>query len=128
MEHLVGSSQNMVCCFDFLYFPSKHCIGIITSIKHLISVKMHFATANSSTEKLSATLPKDLPSNNLNSLLKSWKTDSSKKKQWEKSDAHDGTTVPPLQDLFCNLIVNNVPYISLLTFHSEQFCLNTISQ
>lgn len=58
MELLVLSSQNMGCCFDCLYFPSKDCTGVNDFMKHLISEKMHFPTANSSTEKLSTTLPK----------------------------------------------------------------------
>lgn len=70
MEHLVVSSQNMGCCFDCLYFPSKGCADVNISIKHFILMKMHFPTAISSTEELSATLPKKLLSSNLNSLQK----------------------------------------------------------
>lgn len=36
------------------------------SVKHLISMKMHFSAENPSTEKLPTTLPMKLPSSNLN--------------------------------------------------------------
>lgn len=81
MEHLVVSSQNMGCCFDCLYFPSKGCAGVNISIKHFILMKMHFPTAISSTEELSATLPKKLLSSNLNSLQKNLKNLLFKRKQ-----------------------------------------------
>ena len=81
MEHLVVSSKSVECCFDCLYFPSKACTGVNVSIKHFISMKMHFPAANSSTGKLSATLPYHLVTLTHYKRLRNWLL---KRKQWEK--------------------------------------------